>query len=194
MATTPENPMSPISIYSSMTLAAIASAGVLLSACAGAPATDAAVAPDVPPAIKVADGEKFSFAWHAVGSQVYECRADAKGAMAWAFVAPEADLFDGRGAKVGTHGAGPHWAAADGSKTVGTAKARAPGDGAADVPWLLLTAKAEGTTGRMAAVTSVQRIHTRGGNALPAGCTQAADAGKRLKQPYTADYAFFVAK
>jgi len=185
--------MNPISIYSSITLAAVASAGVLLSACAGAPMTAPAAAPDVPSAIKVADGEKMSFAWHAVGSQVYECRADAKGAMAWTFVAPGADLFDGRGAKAGTHGAGPHWAAADGSKTFGTVKARAPGEDAADIAWLLLAAKPEGA-GRMAAVTSVQRIHTRGGNASAAGCTQAADAGKRLKQPYTADYVFFVAK
>ncbi|MGZ5195936.1 MAG: DUF3455 domain-containing protein, partial [Ramlibacter sp.] len=176
-----------------VTVAAIASAGVLLSACAGAPMAEAAAAPEVPPAIRAADGERLSFIWHATGSQVYECRADAKGAMAWAFVAPEADLFDSRGEKVGTHGAGPHWAALDGSKTIGTVKARAPGEGAADIPWLLLAAKAQGA-GRMAAVTSVQRIHTRGGNPLPAGCAQVADTGKSLKQPYTADYVFFVAK
>jgi hypothetical protein len=185
--------MSPISIYSCITLGAIASVAVLLTACAGESMTEAAMAPDVPAAIKAGDGEKIAFLWHAIGSQVYECRADAKGATAWAFIAPEADLFDSRGAKVGTHGAGPHWAAADGSKTIGTVKARAPGEGAPDVPWLLLAAKPEGS-GRMAAVTSVQRIHTHGGNASPAGCTQAADAGKQLKQPYTADYVFFVAK
>jgi uncharacterized protein YbaA (DUF1428 family) len=182
--------MSPISMYFRAAIAA--AAGALLTACAGAPVPSASV-PAVPDAIRAADGEQLSFVWHASGSQVYECRADAKGALAWVFIAPRADLFDDRGEKVGTHGAGPHWAALDGSKTFGMAKRRAPGEGAGDIPWLLLAAKPEGG-GRMAPVTSVQRIRTRGGAAAPAGCAVASDGGKRLEQPYTADYVFFVAK
>ena len=72
-------------------------------------------------------------------------------------------------------------------------RARAPGESPADIPWLLLGAKPEGA-GRMAAITSVQRVRTRGGNAASAGCASTTDAGKRMKQPYTADYVFSVAK
>ena len=70
----------------------------------------------------------------AKGVQIYECR-DAK----WVFVAPEADLFDRYGRKIGTHYAGPVWEAADGSKVLGAVKARADAPQAGAIPWLLLS-------------------------------------------------------
>ena len=94
--------------------------------------------------------------------------------------------------RVGSHGAGPHWTALDGSKTVGEVKARASGQRSTDIPWLLLTAKSAGGPGRMAAVTSVQRINTVGGIAPVTGCVTAADLGKISKQDYSADYVYFV--
>ena len=163
----------------------------MVTAC-GTPMTTPA-APEMPATLKPADNEKLAFTWHAVGSQIYECKAGDKGAMAWAFVAPEADLFDDRREKVGVHGAGPHWAALDGSKVVAAAQAQSPGQHAADIPWLLLTAKAHEGTGKMERVTSVQRVNTQGGKAA-GGCETSADAGKRLRQDYSADYVFFVAK
>jgi len=99
-----------------------------------------------------------------------------------------------RNEKVGHHGAGPHWTALDGSKTIGTVKARSGGQRAADIPWLLLGAKSDGTPGKMATVTSVQRINTEGGNAPAAGCATASDAGKRVKEGYTSDYVYFTAR
>lgn len=166
----------------------------LLGACAvSMPAGSVDTAKTVPAALKPADSERAAFAWHAVGSQIYECRADGKGGWAWVFVAPEADLFNRRGEKVGTHGAGPNWAAPDGSKILGTVKARADGERAADIPLLLLSARSAGGSGRMAGVTSVQRLNTAGGNAPARGCEAQADAGKRIKQGYTADYVFFTA-
>ena len=167
----------------------------LLSACATSQSAGPAEAvKPVPAALKPADSERVAFTWHAIGSQVYECRAAEKGGWAWVFVAPEADLFNQRDEKVGTHGAGPHWAALDGSKTVGTVKARADGARAADIPLLLLSAKSAGVAGKMAGVTSVQRLNTEGGNAPAKGCEAQADAGKRIKEGYTADYVFFAAK
>ena len=46
----------------------------------------------------------------AKGTQIYECRAkkDASGAYEWAFVAPDAVLYDVRGNVIGKHGAGPY--------------------------------------------------------------------------------------
>jgi hypothetical protein len=166
--------------------------GVLTACSTPAPAGPAAAA--VPAALKPADNEREAFTWHAVGSQIYECRANGKGGWAWVFVAPEADLFNARDEKVGTHGAGPSWSALDGSKTVGAVKARADGQRPADIPLLLLSAKSSGAAGKMASVTSVQRLNTEGGNAPSTGCETQADAGKRTKEGYTADYVFFAAK
>ncbi|UUZ76788.1 DUF3455 domain-containing protein [Polaromonas sp. P1(28)-13] len=166
----------------------------LLSACASRPSEPSKAAKPVPAALKPTDTEHAAFTWHAIGSQVYECRAAVKGGWAWVFVAPEADLFKQKDEKVGTHGAGPHWAALDGSKTVGTVRARADGERAADIPLLLLSAKSSGVAGKMANVTSVQRLNTAGGNAPAKGCESQLDAGKRIKEGYTADYVFFAAK
>jgi hypothetical protein len=139
-----------------------------------------------------AANEKTAFTWSAVGSQIYECKANAGGAIAWTFVAPEAELFNAKKERVGSHGAGPHWTALDGSKTVGQVKARANARRSVDIPWLLLTAKSAAGPGRMAAVTSVQRINTVDGVAPSVGCVVNSDLGKISKQGYTADYVYFV--
>jgi hypothetical protein len=169
-------------------------AAVLCTGFLGACATGPKGADAVPAALRPADNERAAFTWHAVGSQIYECRASDKGGWAWVFVAPEADLFNQKDEKVGTHGAGPNWAALDGSKTIGAVKARADAARPTDIPLLLLTAKSAGTPGKMAGVTSVQRLNTEGGNAPARGCAVQADAGKRVKEGYTADYVFFIAK
>ena len=119
----------------------------------------------------------------AKGVQIYECR-DAK----WVFVAPDADLFDKAGRKIGTHYAGPHWEAADGSKVVGAVKARSDAPAAGAIPWLLLSTKSVAGEGSFSKVTSIQRVSTTGGVAPAGGC---AEAGAQARVPYTADYYFF---
>lgn len=166
----------------------------LLSACAvSGPSGPAVTARSIPAVLKPADNERAAFTWHAVGSQIYECRADGKGGWAWVFIAPEAELFNQKDEKVGSHGAGPSWTALDGSRSVGIVKARANGERPADIPLLLLSTRSAGGAGKMASVTSVQRLHTEGGNAPARGCAAQADAGKRTKEGYTADYVFFTA-
>src|SRR6266404_2409481 len=78
----------------------------------------------VPDQLKGGTNETLALVAPAKGVQIYECRPrrDQVGAFEWAFVAPEADLFDRRGAKIGRHYAGPHWEASDGSKVLGTVK------------------------------------------------------------------------
>ena len=131
----------------------------------------------------------------AKGVQIYECRAkkDQAGEYEWAFVAPEADLLDARGNRIGRHYAGPHWESIDGSKILGTVKERADAPVADAIPWLLLTAKSVGSEGSFSKVTSIQRVNTVGGVAPKAGCSQAA-AGTPARINYTADYYFFTAK
>jgi hypothetical protein len=137
----------------------------------------------VPDSLKPAGGESLALVVPAKGEQIYECRSGK-----WAFVAPEAELFDRAGKKIGRHYAGPHWESLDGSRVVAVVKARADAPRAGDIPWLLLSAKSVGAEGAFSNVTSIQRIATVGGVAPSESCTQ---DGTRARIPYTADYYFF---
>lgn len=140
----------------------------------------------VPDSLKPAAGESLALVVPARGDQIYECRAGK-----WAFVAPEAELFNRTGKKIGRHYAGPHWESLDGSRIVGAVKARADAPRAGDIPWLLLSAKSVGAEGAFSKVTSIQRVTTMGGSAPIEPCSQ---DGRRVRVPYTADYYFFTAK
>lgn len=165
----------------------------LLAACASAPTT-APQAP-LPDNLKPSATEAAMGTLAARGVQVYECRVkkDNPGAVEWAFVAPEADLFDGAGRKVGTHYAGPHWESNDGSKIVGAVKARADAPLAGAIPWLLLATKSVGPAGSLAKVSAIQRINTTGGVAPADGCSMAS-VGAKARVAYTADYVLLATK
>jgi hypothetical protein len=154
---------------------------VLSIAAAGCASTVA-----VPDSLKPGASESLALVVPARGVQIYECR-DAK----WTFVAPDAELFDRSGKKIGTHYAGPHWEAADGSKVIGAVKQRADAPAAGSIPWLLLGTKSVGNEGSFSKVTSIQRVATTGGAAPAGACAQ---NGERARVPYTADYYFFTAR
>jgi hypothetical protein len=162
---------------------------LVLAGCAAPPPQSA-----VPLQLQPDAAEKQMLRAGARGVQIYECKAGANGALAWAFVAPQAELLDAAGKVIGDHGAGPYWALPDGSKIVGTVKQRTDAPAAGAIPWLLLTTKSTGGAGQLASVTSVQRINTVGGVAPKDGCAAPADAGKQARVPYTADYVYFAAK
>jgi hypothetical protein len=126
----------------------------------------------------------------ATGVQVYECRRTNDGSAAWAFVAPEAELFDARGQRVGSHGAGPFWQASDGSRIVGRVLSRADAPAAGAIPWLLLETQSAGTQGAYSAISHVQRLNTQGGAAPATPCTTDR-LGQSARIAYTADYRFF---
>jgi hypothetical protein len=165
----------------------------LVAACASPQPPTSMV--QVPDKLKPRANESLAMIVPAKGVQIYECRArtDQVGGYAWAFVAPEADLFDARGNRIGRHYAGPHWEATDGSKILGTLKERADAPVADAIPWLLLAAKSVGSEGSFSKVTSIQRVNTVGGVAPKASCSQAT-AGTPARINYTADYYFFTAK
>lgn len=164
----------------------MACAGLVLGACAAAPTVPA----DVPDALRPPAGESLAMVLRATGVQIYECRAAADGTYAWTFVAPEAELLGPRGERVGHHDAGPRWHFADGSRVIGAVRQRADAPVAGAIPWLLLSAKAEGPAGVAAAITSIQRIHTAGGVAPASGCSRPT-AGASSRVAYTADYYFY---
>ena len=136
-------------------------------------------------AIAVAPGEALVATVHAEGAQVYECKADASGKLAWQFREPIATLIvDGK--TVGRHYAGPNWELADGSAVVGKIAGRAPGASAQDIPLLKLEVTSRRGSGQLSGITTVQRLNTKGGVAEGA-CDR---AGAFLNVPYSADYAF----
>lgn len=143
-----------------------------------------AISAPLPAAIE-APGETEIVTLHAEGAQVYECKADAVGKLAWAFREPIATLFqDGKTA--GRHYTGPHWELADGSVVAGKAVGNAPGATDKDIPWLKIEVVSERGSGQLTGVTTVQRINTVGGKP-DAPCTK---AGAYLSAPYSADYVF----
>ena len=142
------------------------------------------LAPDLRPAGDVSLQRTLA----ARGVQVYECRA-IPGGYAWTFIAPEAELYDRKGYRVGRHGAGPSWVADDGSHVQARVKASQPAQADA-IPWLLLEATEPGTPGMLGGVTQIQRVNTHGGKAPPGGCN-ATSAGTHMRVPYFADYRFY---
>jgi hypothetical protein len=166
---------------------------LLIAACAGRQQPTAEVR--VPEKLQPPSNESLAMIVRAKGVQVYECRAkkDSVGGYEWAFVAPEADLFDTSGNRVGRHYAGPRWQSTDGSTILGTLQQSADAPLSGAIPWLLLNAKSVGPEGSFSKVTSVQRVNTVGGVAPKEGCSQTA-AGTTARINYTADYYFFTAK
>jgi hypothetical protein len=167
---------------------------LLFAGSASAQSADVAV----PEALKPAAGETLAMVVPAKGVQIYECRPGKSwaggywaGGYEWAFVAPEAELFDAKGHTIGRHYAGPHWESVDGSRIVGSVQQRADAPAAGSIPWLLLGTKSVGGEGAFSKVTSIQRVSTAGGAAPAAACDQ---AGSRVAVPYTADYYFFTAR
>jgi hypothetical protein len=125
-----------------------------------------------------------------VGVQIHECRAGSNGAASWTFIAPEADLLDEHGRRVGSHGAGPFWQSVDGSRVVGSVVARADAPRPGAVPWLLLQTRSTGGAGAFAGVVHIQRVRTEGGVAPADGCG-AGSIGERRRVPYRADYLLY---
>ncbi len=143
------------------------------------------VAQDQVPAAIAAPGEAVVATMHAEGAQIYDCKANDGGKLVWQFREPVATLLvDGR--TVGRHYAGPSWELTDGSVVVGKVSGRAPGATAKDIPLLKLEATSHRGTGKLAGVTTIQRLNTKGGVA-DGPCER---ANTFLSVPYSADYAF----
>ncbi len=140
-------------------------------------------AADIPDSI-VAKGETIVLQAHAAGAQIYECKADASGKLAWQFREPIAALFvDGK--TVGRHYAGPTWEV-QGSAVIGKVAGKALGATAKDIPWLKLEVTDQHGDGPLKGVTTVQRLNTAGGN-FDGACDTAGDLHA---EPYVADYIF----
>jgi hypothetical protein len=144
----------------------------------------------VPENLRVPDGQSLILRMAARGAQVYTCKAKTAEppAYEWVLKAPDAELFDQRGAKVGRHYAGPTWENTDGSRVVGEVMKRSPVQDA--IPLLLLRATSNEGAGALRNVKYIQRLDTAGGVAPAAGC-DAEHAGTEARVEYSATYDFY---
>jgi Protein of unknown function (DUF3455) len=147
---------------------------------------------ELPTNLVVPGGQPLLLEAVAQGVQIYLCQptADNPSVYAWALRAPEADLLNRRGERIGRHFGGPTWEGNDGSQVVGEVRETANSPDPQAIPWLLLQARANQGTGIFSTVTYVQRLDTAGGRAPAAGCDQAR-AGHEQRVDYTATYAFY---
>jgi hypothetical protein len=144
--------------------------------------------PVLPVPIKPPAGSVVLFRLDGDGDQVYECKAvEGEKGPKWVLKGPQADLYDEADLKVGTHYAGPHWEAKDGSKVRGVVKRIRPAPRAGNVPWLLLKAEGHAGKGKFAKVTWIQRVNTRGGQP-PA---EPGKVGEEVRVWYSATYVFY---
>ena len=131
--------------------------------------------------------------FYAEGVQKYKAvqTGSEPATYAWAFVAPQADLYDVTNKKVGTHSAGPNWQLSPADSIFAQAynpPKSAPSPEAGTIDWLLLMPKTGTTpTGIFSGVDYIQRIATNGGKA-PA--TPPVSATQTVEVPYTAIYRF----
>ena len=158
-------------------------------------ATTPPARPTAPAELSVPDDHKLALVAAARGVQIYECVAEAAGALAWKLHAPRADLFDPAGAKLGTHfggvdqglPAGPYWESTDGSRVHGGKPVSVANPGS--IALLRLEAADASGTGVLSHVSFIQRLSTTGGVAPEGSCT----AGQRTEVTYTAQYYFYTA-
>jgi hypothetical protein len=146
--------------------------------------------PDVPDSIQVPAGEEVVLFVHASGSQIYACQAAAGDRFSWTLKGPEAELRDRNDKVIGQHSAGPTWKLKDGSEVTGKPAAQVDSLDADSIPWLLVKVASNSGKGVLSKVTSIQRVHTKGGKPPAEGC-DAAHHDAESKSSYTADYYFF---
>ncbi|HUA14646.1 MAG TPA: DUF3455 domain-containing protein [Verrucomicrobiae bacterium] len=146
--------------------------------------------PDVPDAIAVPAGLQVVLSVHAIGSQIYTCRANADGKFSWTLKAPDAELHDRKDKVIGQHSAGPTWKLKDGSEVTGKAVAHVDSLDQESVSWLLVDVVTNSGKGALAKVTKIQRVHTHGGMPGSDAC-DASHKDAETKSSYTADYYFY---
>jgi Protein of unknown function (DUF3455) len=146
---------------------------------------------DIPASLAVPAGETVLLKAHATGWQIYTCGVDNDHKPKWTLKAPDADLHDAAGKVIGHHSAGPTWKLTDGSEVTGKAVAHVDSPDIKSIPWLLLSVTSHAGSGKLAAVTSIQRLYTKGGQPPVATECDASKVNTEARASYSADYYFY---
>jgi Protein of unknown function (DUF3455) len=148
-------------------------------------AAPALLAQSLPTSIDVPAGARLLWSARAKGAQIYACTDDH-----WKLKAPQAELFNAGGKRIGKHFAGPTWQLTDGSQVRGKAIGSRPAPQKGSAAWLLVEAVPGSATRKLAKVAYIRRTRTHGGAAPAEACS--GDQTKYV--PYTATYSFYAAK
>lgn len=153
-----------------------------------------AQSPHTPTSIKPSADETLALTLTGRGVQIYKYSAvpGVANKFEWLLKAPEANLFDTNGRKVGRHFAGPTWELNNGGKVIGRVKAKVDAPDGKGIPWLLLEAVAANGA-IMGNVRSIQRIDTVGGKA-PVEPPDESKLDQETRSEYVATYKFYVGK
>ena len=143
------------------------------------------------PTIRAGADEEPAFVLSANGAHVYQCKATAANAnaFAWFFVAPDATLSEGSRTVASHKSPNLFEALSDRSSVSGVVRS-AQNAGVGNLPWVLLRAQPLAADGMFAGVTSIQRVNTSGG-APPSAACGSANAGAEARVNFTADYYFY---
>ena len=162
--------------------------------------------PEVPAGLEAPEGNRAFRIAHAAGTQNYICLGAG---LPWAFIGPQATLFDDENEQSMTHFLSPNpvqngaaratWQHSKDTSAVWAMAIASSTDPAyvtpGAIPWLLLSivGTQDGPTGgsKLSDTTFIQRVNTAGGSA-PAGVCPAV--GTRAFVPYETDYVFYRAE
>lgn len=145
--------------------------------------------PNLPATLAAPQALEPAFMLSGSGVQVYQCSLLAANTWGWAYVAPDATLYEGARA-VGTHKSPDVWeSTSDRSSVTAVPRASQPA-GAGNLPWQALRAAPLNPTGIFANVAFMQRVNTSGGVPAATGCGP-DNVGEEARVAFRADYYFY---
>jgi hypothetical protein len=164
---------------------------LLAAALAALPAAAITEPGGIAASLRAPASEAPAFVLNGNGVYIYQCRqaiADPN-ADVWAFVVPDATLYDGSRSVARHATIGLYESLSDRTSVSGVVRSSQPAGGA-NLPWVLIRAQPIGESGLFANVSSIQRVNTTGGAAPSSGCGP-DNVGEEARVAYQADYYFY---
>ncbi|HSW82379.1 MAG TPA: DUF3455 domain-containing protein, partial [Usitatibacter sp.] len=144
---------------------------LLAAALAALPAAAITEPGGIAASLRVPASEAPAFVLNGNGVYIYQCRQAISdpNTYVWAFVVPDATLYDGSHSVARHATIGLFESLSDRSSVSGVVRSSQPAGGA-NLPWVLIRAQPIGESGLFANVSSIQRVNTAGGAAPSSGC------------------------
>jgi hypothetical protein len=164
---------------------------LLAAALAALPAAAITEPGGIAASLRVPASEAPAFVLNGNGVYVYQCRQALSdpNTYVWAFVVPDATLYDGPRSVARHATIGLYESLSDRTSVSGVVHSSQPAGGA-NLPWVLIRAQPIGESGLFANVSSIQRVNTTGGAAPSSGCGP-DNVGEEARVAYQADYYFY---
>lgn len=164
---------------------------LLAAALAALPAAAITEPGGIAASLRVPASEAPAFVLNGNGVYIYQCRQAISdpNAYVWAFVVPDATLYDGSRSVARHATIGLYESLSDRTSVSGVVRSSQPAGGA-NLPWVLIRAQPIGESGLFANVSSIQRVNTTGGAAPSSGCGP-DNVGEEARVAYQADYYFY---